>query len=182
MTGAADARAGVTVGPIARADRDDLAALLQATGQFREAEVEVALELLDAAFAPSGGAGRDPAVYAFVAARDPNARLDGFACWGRTPQTRATCDLYWLAVHPRAQRHGVGAALILAVHAQMRSDGARCSIVEASGRPDAAPARVFYERQGYRPEAVVRDFYAPGDDRVSYVNRFPPGTGQAPTS
>jgi hypothetical protein len=41
--------------------------------------------------------------------------------------------------------------------------------VETSGRRDYAPTRAFYERAGYRPEARLADFYAPGDDKWIYV-------------
>ncbi|MBI3791940.1 MAG: GNAT family N-acetyltransferase [Gemmatimonadetes bacterium] len=166
------ARAPITTGVLRAEDRAALAALVAATGQFNDDELAVALQLFDEAFALGGGEGRDPSVYAFVAARDAKGALAGYACWGFTPETRGTCDLYWLAVHPDAQGLGAGTALMGAVHVAMRAHGARLSVVEASGRPDAEPARRFYERQGYVVAACVRDFYAPGDDRVSYVHRL----------
>jgi ribosomal protein S18 acetylase RimI-like enzyme len=162
-------QAPITTGILRAEDRAALEALVEATGQFNAAEVTVALELFDEAFALGGGEGRDPAVYAFVAARSASGALIGYACWGFTPHTSGTCDLYWLAVHPEAQGLGVGAALVSAVHGAMRSHGARLSVVEATGRPAAEPARRFYERQGYVARATVRDFYGTGDDRVSYL-------------
>ena len=41
--------------------------------------------------------------------------------------------------------------------------------IDTSGRPQYAPTRAFYERIGFRCDAVLADFYAPGDDRVIYV-------------
>ena len=46
---------------------------------------------------------------------------------------------------------------------------ARLIVVETAGRPDYRPTRAFYEARGYRPAAVIPDFYAPGDDQVVYV-------------
>jgi hypothetical protein len=47
-------------------------------------------------------------------------------------------------------------------------------IVETSSRSDYTATRAFYERRGYREAARVRDFYAPGDDRIIFVKRFQP--------
>ena len=41
--------------------------------------------------------------------------------------------------------------------------------IETSNRPQYASTRAFYERCGYVCEAVLRDFYAPGDDKVIFV-------------
>jgi hypothetical protein len=41
--------------------------------------------------------------------------------------------------------------------------------IDTSGRPQYAPTRAFYERNGFRCDATLRDFYATGDDRIIYV-------------
>jgi hypothetical protein len=45
-------------------------------------------------------------------------------------------------------------------------------VVETSSRSDYAPTRGFYGRRGYTEAARVREFYAPGDDRIIYTKRF----------
>jgi hypothetical protein len=47
-------------------------------------------------------------------------------------------------------------------------DGKRIYI-ETSSRDQYKTTRAFYEACGYRKEAVLRDFYSPGDDKVIYV-------------
>jgi len=37
---------------------------------------------------------------------DAEGRLVGWICWGPTPCTLGTYDLYWMAVDPAAQRGG----------------------------------------------------------------------------
>ena len=160
------------IGRLSLDDRIALAALIEATGQFRPSELAVALEVFDEAFAPGGGGGVDPGIYAWLAARDATRELIGVACWGRTPHTRGTCDLYWLAVAPTQQGRGIGHQLVEAAEAAMRVDGARLSVVEASGRLESAKVRRFHERQGYERSAVVTDFYAADDDRVTYIHRL----------
>ena len=41
--------------------------------------------------------------------------------------------------------------------------------VQTSSRPQYDPTRRFYERAGYRVDADQRDYYAPGDGKVTYV-------------
>ena len=40
---------------------------------------------------------------------------------------------------------------------------------ECSNRPQYQPTRGFYERCGYHEEAVLTDFYGPGDSKVIFV-------------
>jgi hypothetical protein len=49
---------------------------------------------------------------------------------------------------------------------------ARLVVVETAGRADYAPTRAFYQRHGYRIAATIPDFYAPGDDQVTFVKTF----------
>ncbi|HAZ47169.1 MAG TPA: GNAT family N-acetyltransferase [Cyanobacteria bacterium UBA11369] len=79
-----------------------------------------------------------------------------------------TWYLYMIAVHPNYQRRGRGTALIQHVENALRSRGERLLLVETSGLPKYARARAFYTKCGFEPEARIRDFYAPGDDKVVF--------------
>jgi GNAT superfamily N-acetyltransferase len=187
------------LGPISPRDRSRLAELLAATGAFNADEVEVALSLFDLASRRSeteevssrrsdtkevssrrAKACRDPlsppqneADYEFLGAFDEQSdRLIGYACFGATPATDGTYDLYWLAVDPAAQGRGIGSALVRAVEAKLLDRGARLLVVETSSRPDYEGTRRFYARSGYKEAARVRDFYAPADDRIVLTTRL----------
>ncbi|MGH7568561.1 MAG: GNAT family N-acetyltransferase [Gemmatimonadales bacterium] len=147
--------------PVGRAQRARLEALTRATGVFRDAEVATAVELLDEALA-----GEDD--YRFVGAYAGD-ELVGYACWGPTPGTEGTNDLYWLVVDPARQRTGVGAALLGEVERRLLADGARLIVVETSSRPDYAATRAFYQRRGFTRAATIPGYYAPGDDLVLYT-------------
>ena len=149
--------------PVGRAQRARFEALAAATGVFRPAEAAIALEVLDEALAGDED-------YRFVGAYDGGAdTLVGFACWGPTPATAGTWDLYWLAVDPAWQGKGVGSQLLREVESRLAAHRARLLVVETSFRADYAPTRAFYERRGFRRAALLPDYYAPGDDLVIYL-------------
>jgi D-alanine-D-alanine ligase len=105
--------------------------------------------------------------YVFLVYRNGD-RLLGYACFGPHPLTEGTFDLYWIAVDPQMRGQGIGHALLARVENEVHARGGRILIVETSGTPVYAPARRLYESCGYRYEAVVHDFYAPGDDLIVF--------------
>ena len=153
--------------PVGRAHRAPLEQLTRATGLFREDEVRTAVELLDDSLA-----GDDD--YRFVGAFEGDT-LVGYACWGPTPGTEGTWDLYWIVVGPERQGQGVGTQLLRAVEQELRANGQRLIVVETSSRADYAPTRGFYERRGYTRTATIPGYYAPGDDLVIYTKELTDG-------
>lgn len=150
-----------------RAHRARLEQLTRGTGLFREEEVATALELLDESLAGDED-------YRFVGAFDGD-QLIGFACWGPTPGTEATSDLYWIAVDRARHGSGIGSQLLSEVERQLTVDGRRLVVVETSSRSDYAATRAFYEARGYDRTATVRGYYAPGDDLVIYTKDLTTG-------
>jgi len=146
--------------PLAAADRRRIEEITRAVLVFRNDEVPVALEVFD------GAVGGSPDYIALGATVDE--RLVGWICWGPTPCTLGTYDLYWMAVDPTMQGSGIGAALLREMEGRL-AGSARLIVVETAGRPDYRPTRAFYEARGYRKAAIIPDFYAPGDDQVVYV-------------
>ncbi len=142
------------------ADRGRIEAISRAVGLFREDEIPVALEVFDGAVAGS------PDYIALGAEHD--GRLAGWICWGPTPCTLGTYDLYWMAVDPAVHGAGIGTALVRAMERRL-AGVARLIVVETAGRAEYAGTRAFYEARGYRAVSRVPDFYAPGDDQVVYV-------------
>lgn len=140
------------------ADRERIAAISRAVGVFRDEEVQVALEVFDASCRPGQTDYR-------TFGTEVDGRLAGWICWGTTPCTVGTIDLYWMAVDPSVQGLGVGTALIQEMERRLPSD-ARLIMIDTSGRAEYLPTRGFYQARGYRVVATVPDFYAPGDDQV----------------
>jgi ribosomal protein S18 acetylase RimI-like enzyme len=146
--------------PLSVADRRRIEEITRAVHVFRDDEVPVALEVFDGAVAGS------PDYTALGATVDEH--LVGWICWGPTPCTLGTYDLYWMAVDPAAHSAGIGTALLREMEGRL-AGSARLIVVETAGRPDYRPTCAFYEARGYRRAAVIPDFYAPGDDQVIYV-------------
>jgi len=146
--------------PVERAHRGRVEALVRATGLFRASEAETAVEVLDESLA-----GEDD--YRWLGAFDGDT-LAGFVCWGPTPGTEGTYDLYWLVVDPARHGQGIGTQLLSDVERRLRTDDGRLIVTETSSRADYEPTRAFYEHRGYTRAATIPGYYAPGDDLVIY--------------
>lgn len=155
--------------PVGRAHRARLERLTRDTGLFREEEVGTAVELLDASL---GERGTDD--YRFIGAFDKD-ELVGYACWGPTPGTVGTWDLYWIVVDRVRQGAGIGTQLLDEVESRLTAHGARLVVVETSSRPDYSATRGFYEARGYTRAATIPGYYAPGDDLVIYTKDLTDG-------
>ena len=147
-------------------DRPALDRLVRSVELFSSAEMEVAMEVLDAFLARPG---HD---YWGIGAFADHDLLLGYACYGPTPCTEGTWDLYWIAVAGETRGRGVGSTLMAAVERDLTERQARMLLIETASRAEYAPTRAFYERRGYTETARVADFYAPGDDRVIFVRTF----------
>lgn len=143
--------------------------MTRGVGVFREAEIPVALEVFDAAT----GIGRAADPDYETAGVEIDGALSGWACWGPTPGTEGTFDLYWIVVDAGRHGSGVGSQLMDEMHRRI-AGRARLVLIETSGRADYATTRAFYARHGYHLVSTIPDFYAPGDDRVTYARSFAP--------
>lgn len=98
-------------------------------------------------------------------------RVVGAAYFAPEPFSDRMWNLYFIATAPDAQGSGVGATLIAAVENHLRSRGqdvARTLIVDTSSIEGYALTRAFYQRRGFVEEARVREFYGPGDHKVTF--------------
>jgi ribosomal protein S18 acetylase RimI-like enzyme len=151
--------------PITAKDRNGLAELLSRIETFSPPEVACALELIDLALKPN-----NPDYYILVALK--NDQPVGYVCYGPTPMTEGTFDLYWIASAPEVRGQGVGAALVSAMEGELRRRKARLIRVETSAMEAYGPTRGFYEAMKYREEARFRDFYKVSEDLIILSKRL----------
>jgi D-alanine-D-alanine ligase len=141
-------------------DIQDIQAIVEATGFFHPYEVDVAVELVEDRLAKG-----DASDYYFVFL-EQKGRLAGYVCYGPIPCTAHSFDMYWIAVHPDFQNQGLGRILNDETERLVSQMGGQRIYIETSQSAAYEPTRAFYHRLGYRFEAVLEDFYAPGDGKV----------------
>lgn len=143
-------------------DRDAIAQLIT-RGPFRPDEISCALELLDAALGRAD-------TYEALIAEDPLPI--GYVCFGATPMTEATFDVYWIVVAPESQGQGVGRALMAETERALAARAARTIRIETSSLEGEGGAVRFYLRAGFSQVGLIADFYRAGDDLVTLAKRI----------
>ena len=67
-------------------------------------------------------------------------------------------EIHMIAVDPKHQRQGIGAALTAHALTWMKGAGMSIAMVETGGDPGHAPARQTYEKLGFRVLPIARYF------------------------
>lgn len=100
------------------------------------------------------------------------AEVTGFCYAVPEELTDGTYNLLAIGVDAAKQGQGIGKALMRRAERTLREAGKRILLVDTSGTESFAPVRNFYTELGYRQEAVIRDFWAEGDDKVVFWKRL----------
>jgi GNAT superfamily N-acetyltransferase len=148
-------------------DRHGLESMLAGILSFDTDDQSVALELVDIAL-------NDPEQidYLFLLAVDGSDQPIGYACYGPTPLTDGTYDLYWIAVSSDLSGKGIGTSLLQAVEEDIKSRNGRMLIIETSSSDGYEKTRQFYLKNAYPLVETIKDFYRSGEDRVTFIKRF----------
>jgi D-alanine-D-alanine ligase len=149
-------------------DRQAVRSILESSGFFYPAEVEVAVELVEERLAKGEASG-----YLFLFADGPQGTV-GYTCFGPIALTQSSYDLFWIGVRQESRHQGLGRRLLVASEEAIRRRGGRRIYVETSSRQQYEPTRQFYMRCGYRVEAVLEQFYGPGDGKIVFVKVLDP--------
>jgi ribosomal protein S18 acetylase RimI-like enzyme len=88
--------------------------------------------------------------------------------------TEGTYNLYLIAVLAARKGSGIGSKVMQHLENQLRNAGVRVLLVETSGLPEFEQTRRFYDKCQYRREAVIRDFYQEGEDKVVFWKKLNP--------
>jgi ribosomal protein S18 acetylase RimI-like enzyme len=156
----------ITIRPTHKSDKDAIITMLKETKFFRDGEIIIAEEVLDDSIV-CGIAGE----YRSYSAVE-NGKTVGWICFGPTACTIGTFDIFWIAVSPDCQAKGVGTKLMDFATDLIKKDSGRLIVIETSGLAKYISTQKFYEKLGYKKEAVLKDFYAPGDDKIVYLKKI----------
>lgn len=155
--------------PMLPGDRDSLVRLIERVEAFGHAEREVAIELVDDALARP-----ETTSYELLVADDEGSdAIAGYVCFGRIAMTERAWDLYWVATDPAARGRGVARGLVAEMERRVAAEGGGTVRVETSSRSPYAPAVGLYRAAGYTEVGRIADFYAPGDDLLTFARRVP---------
>jgi ribosomal protein S18 acetylase RimI-like enzyme len=153
--------------PLFENDRARLLSMLIKARAFTSEEIDVAMELIDIVL-------KDPIqkeyqIYCMV---DDQDQAIGYICYGSTPMTQGTFDLYWIAVDPDFQEQGVGSKLLRFLEEMVKAEGGRLILADTSTIPHYEKTQNFYLKNGFQEVARIPDYYHPGNDRITFCRRL----------
>jgi ribosomal protein S18 acetylase RimI-like enzyme len=134
--------------------------LVQATGVFSTQEARVAGELATTTLDGTE-------TYRWLLA-ERDGELLGYTCFDRIPLTKASFDLYWIAVLPQSRGSGLATELLTRTTKLIKAGRGAQVFAETSSRPPYNPACAFYRKSGFEEVARFADFYEPGDDKLVF--------------
>ncbi len=155
----------VRIRPTVREDHSLILDILKRTDYFTPDEVEIADELLNSYFDDSLESG----YWTYTAESDGVA---GYVCYGPTPLTEGTYDIYWIAVDPNQQGKKIGTELLQFAERDIAEHKGRLITVYTSSQEKYISTRSFYLKRGYHEGCRIKDYYRRGDDLVVYVKQI----------
>ena len=144
-------------------DIEEIFEIVRSTGFFTDDELDIAAELIEERLNKGTASG-----YYFLFL-EIDKQLTGYSCYGPIPGTRSSFDLYWIAVKNESRGMGLGKLILEMSEQKISSMNGLNIYIETASKDLYVPTRKFYEACGYRAEARLKDFYAPGDDKIIYV-------------
>jgi len=144
-----------------------LGSILIDSRAFTSEEIDVAMELIDIVLEDQNQ--KDYKIHCMV---DDQDQPIGYICYGPTPMTQGTFDLYWIVVDPHFQGRGIGSKLFGFLEDVVRGKGGRMILADTSTIPQYEKTQKFYLRNGFEEVARVTDYYYPGNDRITFCKRI----------
>ncbi len=147
-------------------DLETVRRIVDSSGFFNPEEIEVAVELVAERLSKGEKSG-----YFFIFV-ESDGRTVGYACFGPIAGTQCSFDLYWIAVDQNFRGQSIGKELLKKSEEAILAMNGHRVYVETSSRNQYAPTHKFYRSNGYRLDASLKDFYAPGDSKYIYLREI----------
>jgi len=156
--------------PMVAADRSGVFRILENAGNFTPEEVGTALELIDEWLGLGERSGY--LTYVLESITEGESEVYGYVCFGPTPLTESTFDLYWIAVDKSKHRGGVGKRLLKFAEDEIARRGGQLLLVETSSQETYGGTIQFYEKTGYELVGKIKDYYKIGDDKLIFLKKL----------
>jgi ribosomal protein S18 acetylase RimI-like enzyme len=153
--------------PLVLKDRTRLHSILIDSRAFTSEEIDVAMELIDIVLED-----QNQEDYKIACMVDGHDQAIGYICYGRTPMTQGTFDLYWIVVDPSFQGKGAGSKLLDFFEKEVRKMKGRLILADTSSVPEYEKTQKFYLRKGFQEVSRISDYYWPGNDRITFCKRL----------
>lgn len=143
-------------------DKEAVKEIVSSTNFFKPYEIPVAVELVEEALIKGNESGYE---FIFV---ELHGEPIAYACFGKTPCTKSSFDLYWIATLNSYRGLGIGKLVLQKTEKKISELNGKRIYIETSSTPLYLPTRNFYLNNGYKEEAVLENFYDDNDSKVIY--------------
>jgi len=147
-------------------DVKNIETILKGIPNFNDAEVSVAMELVNAAAVDANQTDYNVFVY------EEKGNVIGYHCTGKRPLTDAVYDLYWIVTDPGHKNKGVGKTILSHAEQFVLQLKGRWLLIETSSKESYEGARNFYLRNNYSIISEINDFYTLGERLIIFGKYF----------
>ena len=152
--------------PISTADDDAIVRLSCSSGLFTPEEADGIRGMLDEYHSMDAESGHRMLVW------EEEGGLIGIVYFTPKPFTDRVWELLMIAVDESRHRQGIGSEMLVAVEDELRAGKGRMLLIETSDKATFERTRQFYQKHGYTQAALIPDYFADGDGKVSFVKRL----------
>ncbi len=147
-------------------DVKNIDTILKNIDNFNDAEVRIAMELVNTAAAEAEQTDYNVFVY------EEEGNVIGYHCTGKRPLTDAVYDLYWIVTDPSHKDKGVGKTLLAHAEQFVTQLKGRWLLIETSSKESYEGTRNFYLRNNYSLISEINDFYSLGERLIVFGKYF----------
>lgn len=147
-------------------DVEGLEKLLKKIPNFNEAEVKVAMELIEITVNNPDQTDYNIFVY------EEDGKILGYHCTGKRPLTDAVYDLYWIVADPEHSGKGIGKNLLEHAENFVKERKGRWILAETSSKESYLSTQSFYLRNNFSIISEIKDFYSVGDNLLIFGKYF----------
>lgn len=148
------------------ADAKIIEGILNKISIFNDAEIKVAMELVN--IAATDLKQSDYNLFVF----EEDGMILGYHCTGKRPLTDGVYDLYWIVTNPDYSKKGIGKKLLEHAENFVNENNGRWLLAETSSKDSYSATRNFYMRNNYSIISEINDFYSKGDSMIVFGKYF----------